>query len=112
MPSGVMRLRAAREAKAKSAERDAPPAAQRKTLKTSNKSPNPRVGAMGDHEPVKAPLYDPMTHGSFDPSAYAPCCDAGLHVGSTHAGPHTYEMKARQRWTKEQEIAARRASRS
>jgi hypothetical protein len=112
MPSGVMRLRAAREAKAKRTERESPPAAPRKPMKTSNKSPNTRVGVMGDHEPVKAPLYDPQTHGSYDATAYAPCCDAGQHLGDEHAGPHSYQVKARQRWTKEQEVASRRASRS
>jgi len=111
MPSGVVRLRAAREAKAKRTKSDAPPAAPRKPLKTSKKSPNARVGAMGDHEPVTAPSYDPQTHGSYDAAHYASCCDAGKHLGDAHAGPHTFEIKARQRWMKEQEIATRRASR-
>jgi hypothetical protein len=105
--SGVSRLRAARALRAKDAQRDSPPATPRKPLKTSNKSPNTRLGALGDHEDLPKFSFDP-SKPTHDPSAYAPCCDAGLHGGSVHAGPHTYEARARSKWIKEQERLARR----
>jgi hypothetical protein len=106
MPSGVMRLRAAREAKAKRAERDAPPAAPRKPLKAGNKNPNTRIGALGDHEPLSTLPFNPE-HGTGDVTAYAGCCDHAPHAGAIHAGPHSFEVKARQKWVKEQERGTR-----
>ena len=106
MSSGVMRLRAAREAKAKRTKKDEPPSRPRKPMKTSNQSPNSRLGAMGDHEELSTFSFDP-SRSTHDPSAYAPCCDAGLHGGAVHTGPHTYEMKARSKWIKEQEKGSR-----
>jgi len=102
-----MRLRAAKKLKAKDDERTRPIAQPSKPLKRTNRNPNARVGGLGDHEDLGPKFSFDPARPTHDPSAYAPCCDAGLHGGSTHAGPHTYEMKARQKWIREQEKGSR-----
>lgn len=102
MPSGVIRLREVRKFKAKREEKDRPVERPSKPLKRTNRNPNPRMGALGDHEDIENPYTFDPSKPTHDPSAYAPCCDAGLHGGMVHAGPHSYEMKARSKWLKEQ----------
>jgi hypothetical protein len=110
MPSGVMRLRAARKLKAKDDERTRPIAQQSKPLKRTNRNPNTRVGAMGDHEDLEPKLSFDPSRSTSDPSAYGSDCLFGHGIMDTHPGPCVTgpaSHKARQKWMREQEKRSR-----
>lgn len=111
--SGVTRLRMSKKLKAEREQRDAPPAPKRE--RAPHNPPVIRPGALASHETfqdahanetyeqyrLRTKLGD-MTQGSHDPSSYAPCCDAAPHAGVEHEGPHTTDVKAREKWEKAQ----------